>query len=197
MTMRLCIDIDNVLAQSDEVMRRVIIEVTEGRVKLSYNDIRSFNYYECKDSDGNRISKDEWATVHSQFSEAANIRSIHLFPGVQEHLQRLVDIYDLHFVTSRLGKARQATVEWLEVNRFPMHSLHFVDHREKHSVLTNFDGAIEDDYDQAKEFAIVGTPTYLMRHPWNSDRAKMANLRWVDNWNELAAILCGEVTTND
>ena len=40
----LCVDIDNVVAATDEVMRCVIREYTRGRVDLSYEDVVEFDY---------------------------------------------------------------------------------------------------------------------------------------------------------
>src|SRR6516165_12538854 len=64
-----CIDIDNTIAQTDEVMRRVIADFTKGRVKLDYDGIVTFNYHECRDQHGNQITKAEWKQVHDLFSE--------------------------------------------------------------------------------------------------------------------------------
>jgi len=41
---RFCIDLDNVLARTDEVMRRVISDFSGGKVQLDYEDIVKFNY---------------------------------------------------------------------------------------------------------------------------------------------------------
>ncbi len=75
-----CIDIDNVIAQTDEVMRRVIEEFTGGRVALKYEDIVTFNYHECRDRKGERITKEEWGQVHDRFSEPQNILGIEPMP---------------------------------------------------------------------------------------------------------------------
>lgn len=44
---RLCIDIDNVLAQTDVLMRKLIKEHTRTRVELRYEDIVTFDYRQC------------------------------------------------------------------------------------------------------------------------------------------------------
>ena len=64
---RLCIDIDNVIARTDEVMRRVIRDHTAGRVNLNYADIIEFDYHRCKDRNGCSITKDEWNALHDLF----------------------------------------------------------------------------------------------------------------------------------
>ena len=64
-----CIDIDNVLARTDEVMREVIYEYTHGRVKFDYRHIVEFEYWKCKDQSGNSITKKQWTKIHELFSE--------------------------------------------------------------------------------------------------------------------------------
>jgi len=182
----LCIDIDNVIARTDEVMRRVIAEYTGGRIQLAYEDVREFNYFECKDSTGNSISKEEWKHIHELFSEPRYLWLIQPFPGAVEGLRQLAKRYTLHFATSRMPKARRVTVEWLENHGLPSHDLHFLKHREKHASLRPFSAAVEDDYDQAKAFATDGgTPCFLVRHPWNQTKHATEGIQWVDTWPEL------------
>lgn len=180
-----CIDIDNVIAQTDQVVRRVIATLTKGRVRLEYEDIVEFNYYECEDEQRNRISKKEWIQVHDLFSEPRCLRGIEPMPGAIYGLRRLAKRGTIHLATSRLRKARKATVEWLDKHAFPDHDLHFLKHREKHASLQRFAAAVEDDYEQAKEFAKSGTPCFLIRHPWNKTKPPIKNIEWVDDWKEL------------
>lgn len=186
----LCVDIDNVIAQTDEVMRQVIADYTAGRVRLSYDDVTSFNYYECKDGSGNGISKDEWVHIHALFSEPRYLWLIQPAPGAIEGLHALSKHFILHFATSRMEKARRVTVEWLENHGFPSHNLHFLKHREKHASLRTFNAAVEDDYDQAKAFVTgSSTPCFLMRHPWNQTKPEFSGIQWIDSWATLTAHL--------
>jgi uncharacterized HAD superfamily protein len=181
-----CIDIDNVVARTDEVMRRLVSEFSHGRVRLAYKDIVKFNYHECCGRTGNQITKDDWNRVHDIFSISTNILSVMPMKGAVECLRLLAEKGRVHLATSRLSKARKATIEWLEHYQFPKHDLHFLHHGEKHSSLRVFTAAVEDDYDQAKSFAQAGTPCFIMRHPWNEKQKKTKDLRWVENWSELA-----------
>src|SRR5690606_9407853 len=139
---RICIDIDNVIAQSDSVMRSVIRQVTQNRVDLAYEDVVRFNYWDCQDRNGNAITQEEWALIHDAFSDPQQVGSIEPVPGVQEQLQRLSDHYVLHFATSRLPAARRATIEWLQRHQFPPHDLHFLKHGEKHISLGRFEASV-------------------------------------------------------
>lgn len=189
---RICIDIDNVIAQTDVIMRSVIREVTGGRVELEYDDVQCFNYWECRDRHGNSITKDEWNVVHAKFSEPRYVGSIDPMPGVQEHLERLSRRYILHLATSRLPQARKTTLEWLERHKFPPHDLHFLKHGEKHISLGRFDASVEDDLIQARSFADAGFGmNFVIAHPWNRSMANAATLRRVSTWNEIVDALCG------
>jgi uncharacterized HAD superfamily protein len=182
---RLCVDIDNVIARTDEVLRGIIREQTRGRVDLRYHQVVEFDYRQCADSRGGRISEHEWNAIHDRFSEPRNVLRVQPVDGVQAHLEGLSDKYAIHLATARLPRTRRATIEWLERHNFPRHDLHFVVPGEKHTSLGSFHAAIEDHYEQAIAFARIGTPCYLIRHPWNQSRQKVENLDWVSGWPDL------------
>jgi uncharacterized HAD superfamily protein len=185
----LCFDIDNVIAQTDEVMRQVIDDYTGSWVKLSYEHVVEFNYYEVKDADGYGITRDEWREIHDRFSEPRYLLAIQPYPGVQRHLRKLGEKFELHLATSRLLRARRATIEWLEMHHIPAHDLHFLKHGQKHVSLGTFTAAVEDDYQQAVAFAQAGTPCYLLAHPWNKTKPATKDVHWVKDWDELVAKL--------
>jgi hypothetical protein len=111
--------------------------------------------------------------------------------GAVEALGRLVKHGTVHLVTSRLPQARKATIDWLTEREFPEScDLHFLKHGEKHAFLKQLTAAVEDDYDQAVGYAMIGgTPCFLIRHPWNRSRARLRDLIWVDGWAELLDLL--------
>lgn len=184
--LQFCIDIDNVVARTDDVMRSLISDFSEGEVSLDYEDITTFNYYQCKDCRGNQITKDEWNQIHDRFSEANVITSLEPVHGAIEGLRQLAKCGIVHLATSRLRKARRATIDWLEKHAFPDHDLHFLRHGEKHAALKRFTAAVEDDYEQAVAFATLGeTPCFLIRHPWNRNREAVEGVEWVDSWSDL------------
>lgn len=183
---RICIDIDNVIAQTDEVIRGVIKEVTGGRVSLKYEDVNNFNYWECIDENGEMLTKDEWRIVHERFSEPDILKSIKPVNDVKECLFRLSEKFTLHFATSRLPKARKSTIEWLDEHGFPEHDIHFLKHGEKHISLGPFDISVEDDPEQALAFASAGFGVnYLIAHPWNSAASKNRNVKRVSGWEVI------------
>lgn len=165
---KLCIDIDNVIAQTDEVIRDVIREHTGGWVNFDYEHIQKFDYHECRDANGHQITSEDWKTIHRMFSERARLLSVKPYPFVQTRLRELSNTFTIHLATSRLPKARRATVEWLERHCFDLvYDLHFVQHGEKHTSLGRFTASIEDDLDQAMAFAKAGVMSFIVDHPWN------------------------------
>jgi 5'(3')-deoxyribonucleotidase len=189
---RLCIDIDNVIAQTDRVMRQVIHHHTGGQIDLSYEDIVEFDYYRCQDANGRTISKEQWRDIHDLFSEPHHLMVIEPFPGAQEQLRRLSERFDIHYATSRLPKAWRTTIEWLAEHEFPMRCLHFLTHGEKHACLGGFFAAVEDHYEQAAAFASVKTPCFLIEHPWNKTKPAIPAVHWVKGWEQLAEILLSD-----
>ena len=186
---RLCVDIDNVIADTDVVMRQVIRDYTGGRVNLAYEQITDFDYYKCQDSNSSCISREEWGEIHRLFSEDRFLLQIKPVEGAAEALTRLGQKFTIHLATSRLPAARKATIVWLEEHQFPPHDIHFLKHREKHVSLGRFFAAVEDHYEQAADFGAAGTPCYLIRHPWNRNKPSRTNVSWVDGWPELTATL--------
>jgi 5'(3')-deoxyribonucleotidase len=155
---RLCIDIDNVIAQTDQVMRRVIRDYTRGSVDLTYDEVVEFDHYKCRDARGFAITRDQWREIHELFSEPENIMQIAPFPGAQEQLNKLREQFDIHYATSRRPRAWRATIDWLERHEFPLRCLHFLTHGEKHVALSGFLAAVEDHYEQAVAFASTRPP---------------------------------------
>ena len=182
-------DIDNVLGKTDEVMRQVIRDVTCGRVDLEYGEIVEFEYYKCKDRNGCCITEADWNRIHDLFSNSKYLMAVQPLHHVQQCLEVLSERFQLHFATSRLPKARRATIEWLEEHRFPSHDLHFLKHGEKHIVLRGFYAAIEDSYEQAKLFAQASVPCYLIEHPWNKGKPSLRDVYPVCDWPKLTEVL--------
>jgi len=187
-----CVDLDNVLAGTDQVMRRLIREVSGGRVDLRYEDVVCFDYWRCRDSQGRRLSQEEWHRVHIEFSRPENILQLQPLPGVQDCLVRLLASgFSLHFATSRLEPAHQATKEWLRRHAFPDHTLEFVQHGQKHQSQHLFVAAVEDDREQAYAFLLRSVPAFLIAHPWNIV-GKSSSIVRVNDWLELTSILLRE-----
>ncbi len=181
----ICIDIDNVVAQTDAVLRELICRHTSGRVVLDYADVVEFEYWKCRDSKGDCITRDEWSIIHEAFSCADTIRAIRPMAGIEGHLRLLRDRYRLDFVTSRLTKAQSATEEWLVAHGVPFDRLIFTQHGSKHLLPERYAVVIEDHYEQAAAFAERGTKVLLLVHPWNRVKRRIPGIEWVESWKEM------------
>lgn len=179
----MCIDIDNVLSQTDKVVRRLIYEHTG--VNLEYTDIVHYDYHRCHDDQGRSISLDEWHAVHDAFSVPDVIRSLDPIGNVQVYLSDLSEYYELNLVTSRKLCAYAATREWLEKHQFPPHALHFIRRGSKRTAVSSVVAAVEDDAEEAGLFAEAGIPCFLLEHPWNAGPDRHPDIVRLPDWEAI------------
>lgn len=185
----ICIDIDNVIARTDEVLREVIRKCSKDRVDLGYEDVVCFDYWLCRDSAGRRFNKDEWKEIHRTFI-LNDLTRIVPMQNVQAYLERLMQRFEIHLATSRPEEGREDTLRWLREHHIPYHHLHFVRNGEKHLIPHDFDIALDDDRGQAYAFFAKGVRVFLMAHPWNNI-SPYSPLNRVTSWNGLCRTLLG------
>lgn len=186
--MQLCIDIDNVVADTDTVMRAIIRKHTTGRVDLRYENICRFEYELCRDDRGQAIDSDTWETVHNDlFSIPEVVIGIRPIATAQHAIGILVASgFEIEFVTSRQPKVHDATAAWLKTHfGHVSYSLRFATHRQKH-LNSSYFASIEDDLEQALLFVgltqDLSCPdelqqikasqpkvehSFILAHPWN------------------------------
>jgi uncharacterized HAD superfamily protein len=187
----LCVDIDNVISQTDLVMRQIISEVTQGRVQLRYEDVIEFDYRKCRDKSGQVVSDPEWRTVLDLFSKPERLLSLQPVLDARDALVLLNNHFEVHIVTSRQAGTEDASVAWLDSWQFPHQKIHTTKSKEKHLLPLRFAAIVEDEYEQAASFASGGTRAFLIEHPWNQGRAKVESLEWARNWQVLTKQLVG------
>lgn len=180
---KICMDIDNVIARTDEVMREVIREHSMDSVDLTYEDIVHFDYWKCEDSLGRSFHKSEWEKIHEEFTRIHLLRILP-YEDVGEHLNRISEKFDIYLVTSRLKKGREQTIEWLRNHNITYKDVCFVKHREKHRINHDFIAAVDDDIEQGYLFHNKGIRVFLYAHPWNSIDSDSPLVRVAD-WHEL------------
>ena len=177
-----CVDLDNVIARTDEVLRCAIREHSQQGVDLAYEDVTDFDYWKCTDRFGRRLQKHEWPLIHREFT-LNYLDRIEPFEEVDVHLQNLQEYFEIHIATSRLPEGHAATKRWLQRHALPFLRLHFVRHRKKHEIQLPFVAAIEDDRVQAELFAAKGVRGFLLAHPWNDQSG--GGIERVLGWAEL------------
>lgn len=182
-----CIDIDNVIANTDEVLRSVIRKHSQQGVNLQYQDVVCFDYAFCRDDQGLKIDKEEWCLIHDEFT-SNHLACIKPVEGIQDHLRKLAEIFEIHLATTRLEHGREETRRWLLSHSIPHYRLHFATHGEKHLLKEKFVAAIEDDREQALAFYVSGVQAFLVAHPWNAI-GPHSPIKRMNNWEELAGAL--------
>lgn len=162
----ICVDIDNTIADTDPVLRRVIRRVSHDRVRLAHEDVVCYEYWRCRDSRGHRLTPREWRKVVEEFHRE-RLEEIAPFPGIVDHLAQLGELFKVHLATSRDLAGARSTEAWLRRHGIPHDRLHFVRPGEKHRIPFAFDYAIEDDREQAYAFVARGVPAIILGRPWN------------------------------
>ena len=184
---KICVDIDNVVARTDDVLRGVIREFSKDHVDLAYEDVVCFDYWLCRDSRGRRFDRGEWNGIHREFI-LNHIMRIAPVENIQSHLARVAQCYEIHLATSRPEEGREDTVRWLCEHNIPYLNLHFVRNGEKHLISNDFHIAVDDDREQGYAFFAKGVRTFLLAHPWN-EICPHSPLSRVANWEELTSQL--------
>jgi uncharacterized HAD superfamily protein len=179
----ICVDIDNVIAKTDEVMRQVIRAHSSSHVDLAYQDVVCFEYWMCRDATGRRFDRCEWAEIHREFTHN-HLLQILPFDNVSHHLKTISGRFNIHLATSRLDGGQEATCTWLRQHGIPYKKLHFVQEGTKHLIDEQFVAAIEDDREQGYAFYDNNIRVFLIAHPWNTVNP-YSPLRRVIGWGQL------------
>lgn len=186
---RLYIDVDNVLSGTDERMRALIEQVTGGRVRLAYEHMRAWDYRECEDASGQRVTEAEWRAVHDEgFAVADVVAALGPLDRAAEEMGRLAATFDVSYVTARPAALQPATQGWLSAHGFPVGPTLFIGRGEKHLAIRGAFALVEDDREQAEAAALDGMHAVLLAHPWNATGPGSLAHRCPD-WSAVRALL--------
>jgi 5'(3')-deoxyribonucleotidase len=189
---KLCVDIDNVLGQTDKVMREIIRVATVSKenptgISYDYQDVIHFDYSLNKNAAGLSVSKEIWDAVHQIFQDPKSgyVDLIEPMDGAFDALQILAKQWDIWIVTGRHGGGLSKAKSWIE-RWFPGFSgnVHSSAGICKHQVA-DFAAAVDDHFETAVEFANVGVRTFVYSHPWNREAESCPRLTIVHNWAQL------------
>ena len=182
-----CVDIDNVIAKTDGVMRKVIHAHSMSHINLTYDDVVCFEYWTCRDKKGERFDKSEWEKIHKEFTRNYLLQILP-FDNVSQYLEIISGKFDVHLATSRLDDGQEATHVWLHKHSIPYNKLHFAKEGTKHLINEQFVAAIEDDREQGYAFYSKGVIVFLLAHPWNMV-GPFSPLKRVKDWDQLTSEL--------
>lgn len=153
------VDIDNVIAQTDPELRKLIGLKTG--ISLRQEDVIYYEYSRCG------ISRQDEQQAMRDFEEWA-CSDLELVPWSVESLAQLrTRGYRIVLITSRNPVIKGKTEEWLKKRSVPYDALLFEEGRNKLAHGCHF--FVEDNAEVAMSLAKSGTVVFLFDYPWNHD----------------------------
>lgn len=169
------VDIDNVIADTEKELRRVLLE-TKG-IRLNREDITN---YSLNDIGG--IDPETLRELLAMFNEGDVFSGLEVIDGASETLELLMKAHRVELVTSRPEKLRLQTEAWLARNNVPYHELKFASHSKVNGVP--YELFLEDQDNFARELAESGTFVLLFDAPWNR-HVEHENIDRVYSWEDV------------
>jgi len=169
------VDLDNVLALTDPLIRRLINEMF--RVQLEQRDIVYFEYSRCG------ITQEQEERLFQRFhdKECENVQPI------QEALDTLVYFasrFEIHVITGRPPETKTLTQNWLSRYEVPCDNLDFL--KSKNGSAVSFALFIDDNRQTAYAMAHKGVHAILLNYPWNQpDHLDPPNLFRAQCWSDI------------
>lgn len=166
--LRLYLDIDNVLCDTDTRLREMIFEITNGRVRLQKHHTKQFNYTLCADDNGERLTLSEWQILFDDwFTRPGEVEGLPPLAGALESSRRLADTFAIAYITARPAVLQAATQKWLASRGFPEGPVLFIGRGQKHLAIRGAFALVEDDREQAELSALDGMHGVILAHEWN------------------------------
>jgi len=169
------VDIDNVIADTEKELRKVLLE-TRG-IDLTRDDITNYSLRNIAGIDDSTL-KD----VLSMFNDGDVFTRLDVIDGAKETLERLSMSHRIVLVTSRPDRVRPQTETWLSDKGIPFHDLMFAQKSKVNGVA--YELFLEDQDDFATELAEDGTFVLLFDAPWNRHVAHV-NIDRVYSWEDV------------
>jgi uncharacterized HAD superfamily protein len=170
------IDIDNVIADTEKRLRRLLHE--EMGITLNREDIRN---YSLENIAG--IRREEMSFILDRFGNGSIFLDVEVIEGAVETIGLLKEKgHRIALVTSRPDKVRDITREWLEGNGIPYDELYFASNTKVNGIP--YDLFLEDQDNFACELAEDGTFVLLFDAPWNRD-VEHVNIERVYSWQDV------------
>jgi uncharacterized HAD superfamily protein len=170
------IDIDNVLAATDPMIRKLIRKYCG--VNANQEQITRWRYSEALP-----ISPKQEQFVFEQF-HSYYCRKVGLVNGARRAVRRLAGFTEIWLLTQRPESALEGTLEWLKINAIRYDRLIFT--KDKTEYASDLWGLVEDNGSTAMAAAELGIrEVYLMDYPWNRMASHRPNIMRVQAWNEI------------
>ena len=165
------VDIDNVLSDTDNVIRKLIDQ--EYGIKSSRNQINNWSYSKSLPITSVQ-EKNIFTIFHNHYCLHAPV-----IKYAQESLEVLSAYYTIWLITCRPMEANLLTEQWLNINNFTYTKL--VHSCDKTSFLDHLEFIVEDNGITAIEYARNNVPVILFNNPWNLEYSHPLIFR-VNDW---------------
>ncbi len=169
------VDIDNVIADTEKEVRRVLLR--DRGIKLVRDDFKHYSLDRMP-----RITRDDLDFINGRFESGQIFLDVEPIEGAREILDRLMNRHKVVLVTSRPPRIEKYTREWLSMNNIPFHELHFTPESKLNGIA--YDLFIEDQDNFAREIADSGTYVLLYDTPWNR-HFMHENCERVHSWEDI------------
>lgn len=169
------VDIDNVIADTEKSLRRMLLE--ERGIRLKREDISS---YSLEGIAG--IGREELSFILDRFNNGGIFLDVEVIEGARETIARLKERHRIDLVTSRPEKVADLTREWLGRNGILYDELHFASKTKLNGIP--YDLFLEDQDNFASELAEDGTFVLLFDAPWNR-HVEHVNIERVYSWQDV------------
>jgi cytidine deaminase len=181
----LFIDLDNVLSDTDPIIRSLIEKHVPGISKpILRRHVTCFNYYEAFGFD-KALEKPVWEDFYR-----AGLNETVPVAGALEAMLRFCQFAKLEVVSHRPEKTKQATKQWLKKHRIPYDQLWLIKDTEKVKMVRQSNDAllIDDKGETIDAIARQGRESIVFDNPWNRSFARKGTVRG-KNWPHIFRLL--------
>ncbi|MBI5189686.1 MAG: hypothetical protein HZA22_03275 [Nitrospirae bacterium] len=169
------VDIDNVIADTEKELRRVLLE--RRGLDLTREDIKT---YTLENVAG--ITRQDLKDIMDLFNHGEIFTQLEVIEGARETLELLKVRHRIELVTSRPSSVERQTLSWLERHGIPFDDLIFSGKSKVGG--TQYELFFEDQENFAIELADEGTYVLLFDAPWNR-HVEHENMCRVHSWQDV------------
>jgi len=171
------VDIDNVIADTERELRRLLNE--KKGLELTREHITSYSFDNVAG-----IERADLADIFDMFNDGDIFLHLDPIDGARETLEMLQRKHRIVLVTARPPRVEGKTRTWLARHEIPFDDIVFAEHTKVNG--TPYDLFFEDQPEYARELAEDGTFVLLFDAPWNRDLVH-ENIDRVYSWSDVQA----------
>lgn len=171
----IAVDIDNVLADTDDVVRRLIRDLFD--VHSTRDEITTWEYSSSLPITAEQ-ERQVFNTLHREY-----LSSIPDVPGAIAGMSHLRTLAPIWIITARPEWSRSATEDWLTSFGFVYDTLLFSASKSNIAVPAIF--FIDDNPETANQLIAKSKRIFLMDRPWNRDILDSELLTRVSSWSDI------------